>query len=169
MTYNIPSYASKSVPESQHIQIQVVLEYHWTSTRDLIADVSATRIISDDSQGPSGEQSKNLGQVSLKSIVDSLGAKGFELEADHRLSFLNTQKSMYVYIGRASDKDILDSFCLPQEAFEASAEDLWTLTLMVRQPGSGLSGQKKAPVAQQASFGVPTTPQGNAEEEFEDK
>ena len=79
-------------------------------------------------------------QVTLRSIVESLAYKGFELEPDQRISFRDSQKSLYVYIGKPSDEALLNTFALPKEAFNTSADGNCVLTLLIRKAGSGLSG-----------------------------
>lgn len=56
-------------------------------------------------------------EVSLKSIVESLAAKGFDLEPEQRISYRDIQKSFNVYIGKASDEAMISTFMLPSEAF----------------------------------------------------
>lgn len=124
------------------IKIQVVLEYQWTSSRDLIANVDAEQI----ARGSSHE-------ISLISIVESLAAKGFDLEPEQRISYRDIQKGFNVYIGKASDEALINSYMLPSMAFESSENDTDVLTLIVREASSSLSGQK--PLAtRQGSFGV---------------
>lgn len=120
----------------------MVLEYQWTSSRDLIANVDAEQI----ARGSSHE-------ISLISIVESLAAKGFDLEPEQRISYRDIQKGFNVYIGKASDEALINSYMLPSMAFESSENDTDVLTLIVREASSSLSGQK--PLAtRQGSFGV---------------
>ena len=127
------------------VDIQVVLEYQWTPSRDLISNVQAIQIIPDslESQtkdGPAEGISTTVKyEVSLKSIVESLSSKGFDLEPEHRISFQDPAKSLYVYIGKAADQAVLDSCTVPASAFRSSSDGP-ELTLLIREMGSGLSG-----------------------------
>ena len=96
------------------------------------AQVTTTNIISRD--------------VTLRSIVESLASKGLEIEPDHCISFQDPAKSLYVFIGKASDQDVLNSYTLPASAFsqgsftDGSGQPA-VLTLLLRR-GSGV-GQKQ--------------------------
>ena len=129
------------------VEIQVVLEYQWMSTRDLISNVQALQIIpysaeSQTKDGPAEDHSATImHEVSLKSIIESLSLKGFDLEPEHRISFKDPAKSLYVYIGKAADQAVIDTCTVPASAF-SSGSDSPVLTLLIREVGSGLSGQK---------------------------
>ena len=99
--------------ETQTVEIQVVLEYSWDSHRDLIANVQAEQIVNESTQEP---------QFSFKSVVSSLAAKGFDLDPEHRISFKDQVKNLYVFIGKTSDEATLERFNIPKSAFaEAQA------------------------------------------------
>lgn len=80
--------------------------------------------------------------MTLRSIVESLASKGLEIEPEHRISFQDPAKSLYVFIGKASDHDVINSYTLPASAF-SQGSDAPVLTLLLRQAGSGLSGKKQ--------------------------
>ena len=80
--------------------------------------------------------------MTLRSIVESLASKGLEIEPEHRISFQDPAKSLYVFIGKASDHDVINAYTLPSSAF-SQGSDGPVLTLLLRQAGSGLSGQKQ--------------------------
>ena len=77
---------------------------------------------------------------------------------EYRLSYRDSKQALNVYVGKATDADLISSFMLPEAAFEASegssdGKNL-VLTLLIRQASASLSGQKPEAV-RQASFGVP--------------
>jgi len=57
----------------QTTKVQVVLEYQWSTEKDLISDVEAKIDKIDDHNEPS--------MLNLGSIIESLASKGFELGA----------------------------------------------------------------------------------------
>ena len=77
--------------ENNTMTVQVVLEYQWTSSRDLIPDIQAS--IKD----------LESGSVSLGSILESLTKKGFELSGEQRISYKNHEKAINVFIGKVAD------------------------------------------------------------------
>ena len=125
------------------VEIQVVLEYQWTSTRDLVSNVQAEQVVSEAAQsqvknGPAEGHQTIANEVTLRSIIESLAAKGLDIEPEHRISFQDPAKSLYVFIGKAADQAMLDSFNLPASAF-SHGTDGPVLTLLLRQAGQ-LSG-----------------------------
>ena len=125
------------------VEIQVVLEYQWTSTRDLVSKVQAEQVVSEPAHskvedGPAEGRKSITNEVTLRSIVESLAAKGLDIEPEHRISFQDPAKSLYVFIGKAADQAMLDSFNLPASAFSQGADGP-VLTLLLRQAGQ-LSG-----------------------------
>jgi len=80
--------------------------------------------------------------VSLASIIDSLSKKGFDLEADQRVSYRDPAKSLYCYIGKASDQELVQAYKIPKTAF-ALEDGQSVLTLLIREGSSGFSGSKK--------------------------
>ena len=84
-----------------------------------------------------------------------MSAKGFDLEPDQRLSYRDPAKALYCYIGKASDESLLSRFKLPQNAFERSSDGTGTLTLLIREMGTGMSGAKPA-IQRQVTMGVDT-------------
>lgn len=85
------------------VEIQVVLEYQWTpsSTRELISNVQAEQIVTSADaaaaaelqvkDGPAEGQSVKreiiTNEVTLRSVVESLAAKGLDIEPEYRISF----------------------------------------------------------------------------------
>jgi len=75
----------------------------------------------------------------LSSVLESLADKGFELGPDHRVSYRDPIKALNVYIGKASDAALIESYRLPGSAVETSPSDgAKTLTIVLREPGVGL-------------------------------
>ena len=123
--------------------LQVVLEYQWTSSRDLISDVKATLVTGNDDR-KDGEavqgSSANEGNIMLSSVVESLADKGFELEPEHRVSYRDPIKQLNVYVGKVSDTELIRSYLLPVSSLDVSdADGAKTLTLLLREPGLGMS------------------------------
>jgi len=119
------------------VEIQVVLEYQWTSSRDLISNVQAKQVLSEvalQSQvkdGPAESSQRITNEVTLRSIIESLAVKGLDIEPEHRISFQDPAKSLYVFIGKAADQAMLESFTLPASAF-SHGDDGPVLTLLLR-------------------------------------
>ena len=92
------------------VTLQVVLEYQWTSSRDLISDVKAT-LVTDNDDRKDGEvalgSSAYEGNIMLSSVIESLADKGFELEPEHRVSYRNPTKQLNVYVGKVSDTELI--------------------------------------------------------------
>lgn len=130
------------------VKIQVVLEYQWTASRDLINDVQAQIVPSSENREANltddNKKDEKLvsDSVSLASIIESLSKKGFDLEDDQRVSYRDPAKSLYCYIGKASDEETIASYRLPKSAF-AVEDGQSVLTLLIREASSGLSGSKK--------------------------
>ena len=125
------------------VTLQVVLEYQWTSSRDLISDVKAT-LVTDNDDRKDGEvalgSSAYEGNIILSSVIESLADKGFELEPEHRVSYRNPTKQLNVYVGKVSDSELIKSYRLPASSLDVSdADGTKTLTLLLREPGLGLS------------------------------
>ena len=72
-------------------------------------------------------------EVKLSSIIDSLSTKGFELDSEWRLSYHNPQNAFNVYIGKLSEKAMLETYRLPVCAFSKDSEGSSTLNLLVRK------------------------------------
>ena len=124
--------------------LQVVLEYQWTSSRDLISDVKATLVTDNDDrkdgEAVQGSSSANEGNIMLSSVVESLADKGFELEPEHRVSYRNPTKQLNVYVGKVSDTELIKSYRLPASSLDVSdADGTKTLTLLLREPALGMS------------------------------
>ena len=86
------------------VEIQVVLEYQWTSTRDLISNVKASMVDSGEEGPQEGHQTSRItSRVTLRSIIESLADKGLDIEPEHRISFQDPAKSLYVFVGKAAD------------------------------------------------------------------
>lgn len=124
--------------------LQVVLEYQWTSSRDLISDVKATLVTDNDDrkdgEAVQGSSSANEGNIMLSSVVESLADKGFELEPEHRVSYRDPIKQLNVYVGKVSDTELIRSYRLPASSLDVSdADGAKTLTLLLREPGLGMS------------------------------
>ena len=126
------------------VTLQVVLEYQWTSSRDLISDVKA-KIASDnddrkDGEVSQGSSSANEGNIMLSSVIESLAEKGFELEPEHRVSYRDPTKQLNVYVGKVSDAELIKSYRLPASSIEVAESDgAKTLTLLLREPGLSMS------------------------------
>ena len=126
--------------------LQVVLEYQWTSSRDLISDVKAT-LVTDNDDRKDGEavqsSSANECNIMLSSVVESLADKGFELEPEHRVSYRDPIKQLNVYVGKVSDTELIRSYRLPASSLDVSdADGAKTLTLLLREPGLSMSAKK---------------------------
>lgn len=124
--------------------LQVVLEYQWTSSRDLISDVKATLVTDNDDRKDGevaqGSSSANEGNIMLSSVIESLADKGFELEPEHRVSYRDPTKQLNVYVGKVSDTELITSYRLPASSLDVSdAYGPKTLTLLLREPGLGMS------------------------------
>ena len=142
------SQSNQAVTES----IQVVLEYSWNQHRDLIASVQAEKLaLEPHVTDVDANQTTVQYEFRLKSVIESLQSKGFDLEPDHRISFKDTAKNLYVFIGKASDQTTLDSFNLPMSAFTTSSAGIHELILLVREAGTGFSGLKPPSVAHKAN------------------
>ena len=63
--------------------------------------------------------------------MDSLSEKGFGLDSDQILSYSDPVKDVNVYIGKASDQALIDTYKLPKTAFVASDEGTCALTLLI--------------------------------------
>ena len=103
------------------VKIQVVLEYHWSESRDMISRLEVDQVIGNNPEKPA----EQLEDITLKSVIDSLAATGFEVEPEQRISFRDKQKGFNVYIGQVADEALLASYLLPKEAFMASADGPW--------------------------------------------
>ena len=126
------------------VTLQVVLEYHWTSSRDLISDVKAALVTDNDDRKDGevaqGSSSANEGNIMLSSVIESLADKGFELEPEHRVSYRDPTKQLNVYVGKVSDTELITSYSLPASSLDVSdAYGAKTLTLLLREPGLGMS------------------------------
>ena len=76
----------------------------------------------------------------LSSVIESLADKGFELEPEHRVSYRNPTKQLNVYVGKVSDTELIKSYRLPASSLDVSdADGAKTLTLLLREPGLGMS------------------------------
>jgi len=141
MTYQIEQQATN---QKSTVTLQVVLEYHWTSSRDLISDVKATLVTDNDDRKDGevaqGSSSANEGNIMLSSVIESLADKGFELEPEHRVSYRDPTKQLNVYVGKVSDTELITSYRLPASSLDVSAAyGPKTLTLLLREPGLGMS------------------------------
>jgi hypothetical protein len=78
-----------------------MIEYNWTSNRDLIADVLAVcqPITSD---------------ILIGSVLDSLQTMGFDLEPDHRISYFKPSQRLYLYLGKVADLQYSTSVLLKE-------------------------------------------------------
>lgn len=123
--------------------MQVVLEYQWTSSRDLISDVLVQSVQSEQPAAVSRQEEDSdqvmANDVYFKSVLQSLSAKGFDIEPEQRISFRDHDKALNVYIGKASDQAYLDGYKLPRTAFQKAKDGNIELTLLIREAGS-LSG-----------------------------
>ena len=123
--------------------MQVVLEYQWTSSRDLISNVLVQSVQSEQPAAVSRQEEDSdqvmANDVYFKSVLQSLSAKGFDIEPEQRISFRDCDKALNVYIGKASDQAYLDGYKLPRTAFQKSKDGNIELTLLIREAGS-LSG-----------------------------
>lgn len=72
-------------------------------------------------------------EVTLRSVMDSLSEKGFGLDSEQILSYSDPVKDVNVYIGKASDQALIDTYKLPKTAFVASDEGTCALTLLIRE------------------------------------
>ena len=146
--------------------IQVVLEYSWNQHRDLIASVQAEKLVVESWVTSVNENEATVQyEFSLRSVIESLSSKGFDLEPDHRISYKDTAKNLYVFIGKASDRTTLDSFNLPMSAFTTSSAGIHELILLVREAGTGIGGLKPATVASKTNEEISDT----HKKYFEDK
>ena len=125
------------------VTLQVVLEYQWTSSRDLISDVKA-KLAPPANNDDRKEGEQNEGSIMLSSVIESLADKGFELEPEHRVSYRDPVKALNVYVGKVSDTALIQTFRLPASAVETAsgAESAKTLTLTLREPGLSMSSSK---------------------------
>jgi hypothetical protein len=72
-------------------------------------------------------------EVTLKSVMESLSEKGFELDSEQILSYSDPVKDMNIFIGKASDQALIDKYRLPKTAFVVSDEGTCALTLLIRE------------------------------------
>jgi hypothetical protein len=56
-------------------------------------------------------------QIKLASVLQSLAVEGFDMEPDQRISYFNTVKKLYVYMGRVGEGMRSETQKLPEEAF----------------------------------------------------
>lgn len=102
---------------------------------------------SDDAQivGSEGRSGVIAGEVTLKSIVESLASKGFDLGPEQRLSYQDPVKSLNIFIGKACDEALIGTFKLPSSAFQLTDGDgTPQLTLQIREPGSATKAHIQA-------------------------
>jgi hypothetical protein len=105
-----------SSQKNHHHALSVLIEYNWTSSRDMIADVTATC-------------EPDTSDLLIGSVLASLQQMGFDLDPDYRISYFKPSQKLYLYLGKVVD--LQGSTTLLREALSEN-----TLTLLVREPAT---------------------------------
>lgn len=87
-------------------KIQVILEYQWTPSRDLIEHLEV------DCATPT--------DFFIASVIKQIASEGFDIEDDHRISYFQPLTRLYVHLGRAAELATKEDLLLSADQFSSN-------------------------------------------------